>query len=311
MAAESTDNSGRSSVGVVTGGKWVRVPFFYGRRNRTGVSGKLPQLSIQLGYTQYLLTTSILLCTLPDVTYTPSVQVTPIIPCQHKPARPVYPLETRTDRHMNQLQCQDLTLLEQSRKGKQRLGETTDSDLALEACRHELESTAMLVSDRALSLSMARVVNSDARAIAKAQASEEQAARDREFALRLSRDPHAEPTPAEDNSREGEWPAEGVDDAWIEAFKSMNLVMPTVADDDVDEDTGHAESSRWGSTREQPIDRECIACGDRFPSISLSRSPCSHEYCRECLLAYAKLSSATFAANVGRLALAHNGKRSA
>ncbi|RSL47925.1 hypothetical protein CEP54_013164 [Fusarium duplospermum] len=130
---------------------------------------------------------------------------------------------------------------------------------------------------------MARAVNSDARAIAKAQASEEQAARDRGFALRLSRDPHAEPTPAEANSQEEEWPAEGVDDAWIEAFKSMNLVMPTVAEDDVDEDTGHAESSRWGSTREQPIDRECIACGDRFPSISLSRSPCSHEYCRECL----------------------------
>ncbi|CAG9946053.1 unnamed protein product [Clonostachys rosea f. rosea IK726] len=184
-----------------------------------------------------------------------------------------------------QLQCQDLTLLEQSRKGKQRLGETTDSDLALEACRHELESMAMLVSDRALSLSMARAVNSDARAIAKARASEEQAARDREFAVRLSRDPHTEPTPAEAKNEEEEWPADGVDDAWIEAFKSMDLFMPIAAEDDVDEEhVGHAGPSRWISSRGQTSAGECIACGDRFSSLALSHSPCSHEYCRQCLI---------------------------
>ncbi|KAK7429833.1 hypothetical protein QQZ08_003678 [Neonectria magnoliae] len=83
---------------------------------------------------------------------------------------------------------------------------------------------------------MARAVNSDARAIAKAQVSEEQAARDRQFAVRLSRDPHAEPTPAEAKGEEEEWPADGVDDAWIEAFKSLNLVMPIAAEGDVDEE---------------------------------------------------------------------------
>ncbi|KAF4992137.1 hypothetical protein FDECE_13808 [Fusarium decemcellulare] len=130
-----------------------------------------------------------------------------------------------------QLQRQDLTLCEQSRKGKQRAGEVTDSDLALEARTR---------------------VNGDA-------------------------DSNAKPTPAE--------AIDDVDDALIETFKSMNLIVPIVTDDGLDEEhLEHAESSRWASSRKQPDTRECMACTDRLPSAALFRPPCSHEYCDECLL---------------------------
>ncbi|EWG54286.1 hypothetical protein FVEG_12538 [Fusarium verticillioides 7600] len=90
-----------------------------------------------------------------------------------------------------QLQQQDLSLWGQSKKGKQREGQVTDSDLALEACRHELELMAAQISDQALALSIARAVESDGQLIREAQLVEEQAAKDREYAIRLSNDPIA------------------------------------------------------------------------------------------------------------------------
>ncbi|KAJ3502013.1 hypothetical protein NM208_g16816 [Fusarium decemcellulare] len=86
-------------------------------------------------------------------------------------------------------------------------------------------------------------------------------------------------------------PIVDVDDALIETFKSMNLLVPIEADDDLDEEhLGHAESSRWASSRKQPETKECMVCADRFPSLALFRSPYSHEYYRECLLSLVRSS---------------------
>src|SRR6478609_3194167 len=90
-----------------------------------------------------------------------------------------------------QLQQQDLKLWEQSRKGKQREGEVTDSDFALLACRQELELMTAQISDQVLALSIARAVESDGQLIREAQLAEEQAVKDREYAIRLSGGPSA------------------------------------------------------------------------------------------------------------------------
>ncbi|KAL2691247.1 hypothetical protein Neosp_001628 [[Neocosmospora] mangrovei] len=92
-----------------------------------------------------------------------------------------------------QLQHQDLDEFERSKKGKHRADEMMDSDVALEACRQELKEVATVASDHALCLSIADL---DAPLIAQIMAQEEQAARDREFALRLSTNPNATPAAA-------------------------------------------------------------------------------------------------------------------
>ncbi|KAM0425475.1 hypothetical protein ACHAPT_009264 [Fusarium lateritium] len=189
------------------------------------------------------------------------------------------------------LQCQDLDLWEQSKKGKQRAGEISDSDLALKACRRELEELTTLVSDHALGLSIARAVDADACLIAEAKATEEQATRDHDFALRLSANPNARPEASTAKGKKQAQPVDDLDDALIETFKSMNFAVRTTAEDDSDDEhSGQPESSRWASSRKQPKARECIACGDRFPAMALSRSPCSHEYCRECLVGLVRAS---------------------
>ncbi|KAH7356784.1 IBR finger domain protein [Rhexocercosporidium sp. MPI-PUGE-AT-0058] len=46
-----------------------------------------------------------------------------------------------------------------------------------------------------------------------------------------------------------------------------------------------AESSRWAASRifKGPTNRHCTACRETFPISKLSRVPCTHEYCRDCL----------------------------
>lgn len=169
-----------------------------------------------------------------------------------------------------QLQREDLEQCEQAKKGKHREDEIIDSEVALEVWRQELEETSTLISDQALCISIAKAVESDALLIAEAKAAEEQAVSDRALALRLSGNP---PAAATTKTNEKKRPADHLDDASIERFKLMNRFEPD-----------HAESSSSAASRAPPETRECIACTDRFPPAALLRSPCSHEYCRECLV---------------------------
>ncbi|KAF5535507.1 IBR finger domain-containing protein [Fusarium mexicanum] len=184
-----------------------------------------------------------------------------------------------------QLQQQDLNLWEQSKKGKQREGEVTDSDLALEACRQELGLMTAQISDQVLALSIARAVESDGQLIREAQLVEEQAAKDREYAIRLSKDPSLGTRSGTAKGKEIPIVDEDEDeDDLITILRSMNL-------GGFDYSTpGQPESSTWASSRKPPQTRECIACNDRFPPLALLQTPCSHDYCRECLLSLVRSS---------------------
>ncbi|KAF5704810.1 IBR-like protein [Fusarium globosum] len=182
-----------------------------------------------------------------------------------------------------QLQHQDLNIWEQSKKGKQREGEVADSDLALEACRHELEVMTAQISDQVMALSIARAVESDGQLIREAQLAEEQAAKDREYAARLARDPSAATwSDAEKGMRVSR--VDEDEDDLIDVLKSMNLGGFDYAT------SGQPESSSWASSRKPPQTQECIACNDRFPPLALSQAPCSHDYCRECLVGLVRSS---------------------
>jgi hypothetical protein len=183
-----------------------------------------------------------------------------------------------------QLQQQDLDLLEQSKKGKQREGQVKDSDLALKTCRHELELMAAQISDQALALSIARAVESDGQLIREAQLAEEQAAKDREYAVRLSNDPIVATRSDAAKAKKLQRVEEEDDDDLIDILRSMNLGGFDYSM------SGQPESSSWASSRKPPQTRECIACNDRFPPLALSQSPCSHDYCRECLVSLVRSS---------------------
>ncbi|KAM0344780.1 hypothetical protein ACHAPU_007155 [Fusarium lateritium] len=184
-----------------------------------------------------------------------------------------------------ELQRQDLDLLERSTKGKQRAGEYTDSELALKAYRHEIDDIAVHVSDRSLALSIARAVDTDARLIAQVQAAEVEAEKDRQFAIRLSANPGAQ---AESNTTGGKQngdASESLGEDLITILESMNIGEPLMLNGSLaEEPSAQAESSSWAASRKPPQKRECVICTDKFSPLFLSRLPCSHEYCRECLV---------------------------
>ncbi|KAF5557783.1 IBR finger domain-containing protein [Fusarium phyllophilum] len=183
-----------------------------------------------------------------------------------------------------QLQQQDLNLWELSKKGKQREGEVTDSDLAFEACRHELELMTAQISDQVMALSVARAVESDGQLIREAQLAEEQAAKDHEYAVRLSKDPNATTRSGAEKGKKVQRVDDDDENDLIDVLRSMNLGGFDYSMSD------QPESSSWASSRKPPQTRECIACNDRFPPLALSQTPCSHDYCRECLVGLVRSS---------------------
>ena len=178
-----------------------------------------------------------------------------------------------------QLQREDLEHFRDRRKGKGPEGETDDLDLAIQLYEAELASCATIASDHTICRSIARAVRQDADLIGTILLQEKQAAQDREFANNLSRNrrataparpPSPEPTP----------------DAELLARLEALYLSP------FDQDEHPAESSAWAASRlspstgeaEQPQKMiECISCSDKRPQLDISRCPCSHNYCRDCL----------------------------
>jgi hypothetical protein len=174
-----------------------------------------------------------------------------------------------------ELQREDLQAIGESMKGKQRADEKTDLDIALEIYQNELDTVSNHAYDREMALSIARAVLSDASIIIEAQEAEDQAERDHRFAMSLSGNGN-EQVPRHSTERMDET----LDDQLIEYLQALNIEEP--------ED--QPESSSWAASRKPEAVRECIACGDEFPPFALSRSPCSHEYCRKCLVGLVRSS---------------------
>ncbi|EXF74349.1 IBR finger domain-containing protein [Colletotrichum fioriniae PJ7] len=97
-----------------------------------------------------------------------------------------YEIDDESLRLVLQMQLEDLENIKESSKGKCRVDEVSDLDLAVDAYHAELESQAVLAADRCMCKSIAKANQSDGRLIAILTKQENQATRDREAAIRLS-----------------------------------------------------------------------------------------------------------------------------
>lgn len=172
--------------------------------------------------------------------------------------------DSDTEALILELQLQDVDRLI---KGKQREGDASDAELAAELYKAELEIMFCLVSDRAMSRSLARAVVLDGDIIAAHADVEQQAEQDREQALTWDTLGQTE------RQRQ---PPETIDDEMIN--KLVCLYM-----EDVHSKAG--ESSSQAAKRTGSANRQCRceACHADFPFFDVLRCPCSHEYCRGCI----------------------------
>ncbi|KAK8119260.1 uncharacterized protein PG998_003886 [Apiospora kogelbergensis] len=182
-----------------------------------------------------------------------------------------------------ELQRQDGELLGSAAKGKQLEGSAlSDSEMALNLHLEELSMASVSFSDHKIAKSIQTAIREDADTLKKLSDEELMATQDRNLSLELSGNP------ASKSEDVGAAPPEGVgivEDGDAELIEKMTCIYVTGEHDGLQKGSvagQEAEGSAWAASRPHRP-RECISCGDRYHFTDVSRAPCQHEYCRQCL----------------------------
>ncbi|KAI0145435.1 hypothetical protein GGR57DRAFT_480191 [Xylariaceae sp. FL1272] len=165
-------------------------------------------------------------------------------------------------------------------KGKQIEGTKTDTQVAFDLLLEELQEVEVFSADRRMTRSIQVAIQVDGDAILRSQDEERVAEDDRSLSLSLS---NKGQMPATQSHSQPSAP----DDELLEKLASIYItgINKVESDDDANDDILDAdkpETSSWAASRPGRR-RSCDACGDRMHFEELSRAPCQHEYCRQCL----------------------------
>jgi hypothetical protein len=188
-----------------------------------------------------------------------------------------------------QLQIQDSQQLSEEYEGtgKGREGELSDTQLAINLYREDLQRHASIVADRQMTRSIARACQTDGNVLEASLSQEQTAASDRATACRLGgvADPNHIPP----------WvvTSEEMDDEFLAKLSAIYIQTPAEelnfksAAIEAASGSEHSEpeSSNWAATRQtaRAQYRRCTACQEYIRFFDTARVPCNHEYCRDCL----------------------------
>lgn len=178
-----------------------------------------------------------------------------------------------------QLQNQEIEELLCTKKGKGRDGEQSDADLAMATYQEELQDRITILADRCMSQSLTQAIISDATLLSESRAQENTASNDRALALRLGEE-KAPPATSEQTTAE-----DALDDSIIARLAAL-YVPGRREDAPRDDEVAGAESSAWAESRKKSsavVHRQCTACDSEKSLFDVFRTPCGHDYCKECL----------------------------
>ncbi|PBP18079.1 hypothetical protein BUE80_DR010964 [Diplocarpon rosae] len=173
------------------------------------------------------------------------------------------------------------------RKGKGREGVLSDTQLALQIFKEEMQRNAAITADRQMTRSIHEACRTDGNEIATSLAQERAAARDRQISLVVSgvTEPLAvtEGVVDEDElddvlERLDAWYVDATKDKPASMAESMALVPYGVKGNPVSESSTRAAVRALTAPK-----RPCTACQETLLSFELARVPCRHEYCGRCL----------------------------
>ncbi|KAG1890881.1 hypothetical protein F4604DRAFT_1566616 [Suillus subluteus] len=181
----------------------------------------------------------------------------------------------------------DIEEVEGSRKGKSREDAClTDEEIAFNFQAENLKASLAELRDRRFALSLDEALQTDTAALSALSLINQGEQDDHLFALALERGADV-PTPT--HSQEVlEWSGFL---SFFGSIMSSNNDITDVVEPDSDEMEDLGESSRLPYHGGQPLARdrmpsrvECIICGDPVRRSQVFSAPCSHFYCRDCLV---------------------------
>ena len=179
---------------------------------------------------------------------------------------------------------EDISNLASLSKGKGRQGQMSDLDLALELFKQDLEANVTSLTDHRMARSLANAIQSDWNVLNDALIKENMFNQDRLLARSLNSGT-VSPTPDQEKAS-----SIGVDieNETINKLSALYMYGPEgMTDFSFTADGGSAEASTSGAASKKSAnatcDRRCEACQDDKKWYDLARTPCGHEYCRDCL----------------------------
>ncbi|KAL7960297.1 hypothetical protein V8C34DRAFT_321520 [Trichoderma compactum] len=161
----------------------------------------------------------------------------------------------------------------QLQDAKHRQVEQSDAELALQLYCSELEPPATTYSDHAMSRSIAHAALSDGDFIRNHLEEEQQAVRDREYAI------NGQPSAIVPDITT---PDTVIEDGML---KKLAALYNSVYDDrySVVGEPSSRQTTRAGKSSSATMNGRCVACMADVPFFETLQCPCSHEYCRVCI----------------------------
>ncbi|KAF3076291.1 hypothetical protein CFAM422_001373 [Trichoderma lentiforme] len=161
----------------------------------------------------------------------------------------------------------------QLQDAKHHQAEQSDAELALQVYYSELESLAATSSDQAIARSMAHAALNDGDFIRNHLEEEQQAVRDREYAM------NGYPSAVVPNITT---PDKVIEDGMI---KKLAALYNGVVDDPCSTvgEPSSRQTTRADKLSSAPMKGRCLACMEDVPFSETVQCPCSHEYCRACI----------------------------
>ncbi|KAK6852946.1 hypothetical protein PG995_011497 [Apiospora arundinis] len=208
-----------------------------------------------------------------------------------RPHTPLVGIDEESVALILELQRQDGELLGSVSKGKQREGSMpSDAEIALKLYLEELSVATVSLLDHRIAKSIQTAVREDADTLKMLLAEEHMATQDHRLSLQLSGTaalgtqiipvaPVAEPHSAEEEDMEL---IEKMSCIYVTGEHDDPSDCPDTPDDQTSVAGQEPEGSAWAASRPHRA-RICISCGERRHFTDVSRAPCQHEYCRECL----------------------------
>lgn len=190
-------------------------------------------------------------------------------------------LEDATLELILRLQIEDLDAIARADKGKAREGHNTDSSLAVQQYKEELEAQINLLFDRRLTRVFAQAVVFDTAILAENQVSEALAT-----ITNLNDETRAESVISESTITSVN--NNPLDDELLAKLNTLYISGawsaggdPSVNSYEEEEAAGPSVFNTNRSSHEET--RRCICCHEDKVFFDVVRVPCRHEYCRDCL----------------------------
>ncbi|MCJ1246159.1 hypothetical protein MMC30_003364 [Trapelia coarctata] len=178
------------------------------------------------------------------------------------------------------LQLEEIEEFQASSKGKEVEGDILDRNFALIIQAEEMEKALLLRSDRNMTISISRAVETDADVISAIRAEEDDTHSDRRLACSLGGAGRPPKLDRED------FACIDPSDEVLQQFALLNVCKDSYGHSEKHIETSTASSSKVSpfAIRNRPRKLQCIACREEVHFFDVLTVPCNHGYCRDCIV---------------------------